>query len=327
MVKNKKAIENKYLKVLGVGSCLGEVEITNTQLSKTVDTNDEWIVTRTGITKRYVSNKQHASKEIITLSKEASLKALKSAGISAKEIDVLIVATCTPGQNLPSVASQLQDELNIGGNCQAFDVAAACSGFILAMNVARGLSETHSDTKNYLIIGAEVLSSILNWSDRNTCVLFGDGAGAVVCSRTGKEPGLIDTYFRSDGKYKNLIHTDPELNYVKMDGSKVFVQAIKAMGDAITILLERNNLTSKDIDFLIPHQANQRIIESLGKRLKLPSERVISTVGLHANTSAASIPLALDHAVSKNRIKPGNLILATAFGSGITWGSSLFRWK
>lgn len=320
-------MSNDNLEILAVGSALGENTVSNNELSKTIDTSDEWISSRTGIKQRHLSNTKPAAEAVVNLAFMASKKALERANVAPDDIDLIIVGTCTPGQNFPSVACRLQAKLKISDHCQAFDVTAACSGFVLGINVARGLVKIDPKIKNILIVGTEVLSSVLDWSDRSTCVLFGDGAGAIVCKNNSEAEGIIDSCFGSDGSHASLLYIDPESQFVKMNGAKIFNQAVYAMSNVITLLLKRNNLEPEDIAHFITHQANLRIIQYLAKKLQVSSDKIIITVDQHANTSAASIPLALDHAYSNDKLKKGDLILLAAFGGGLTWGGALIRWN
>ncbi|SHJ95658.1 beta-ketoacyl-ACP synthase III [Paramaledivibacter caminithermalis] len=321
--------------ILGTGSCLPENVITNYDLEKIVDTSHDWIVTRTGIHSRRIVDDNTATSDLAT---KAALKALEAAGVSAKELDLIIVATVTPDMSFPSTACIVQK--NIGAtNAAAFDLGAGCSGFIYELAVAKQFIATGVYNK-ILIIGAETLSKIMNWNDRNTCVLFGDGAGAAVLGVTEEGTGILSTYLGADGeggKFLTLpaggsrmpasVQTvEQNLHYIKMDGSEVFKFAVRAMGNASKKALKLCNLDVNDIDYLVPHQANTRIISASAKRLKLPMEKVYVNLDRYGNMSAASIPVALDEAIRKGKIKKGYNVVLVGFGAGLTWGSSVIKW-
>ncbi|MDI9347046.1 MAG: beta-ketoacyl-ACP synthase III [Methylacidiphilales bacterium] len=313
------------IRLIGTGSCMGDTLLSNSELSKLVDTTDDWIKSRTGIEQRFITKTTSADDAVVNYAVEASKNALENAKISASDIDLVIVATCTPGRNLPSVACRVQNKLGISKKCQAFDVSAACSGFTLALHTARGLFLSCPEISKALIIGSEVISSIVDWNDRSTCVLFGDGAGAVILERSSSDV-LFDTYFKSDGSFINDLYSDPNTNFIKMDGKKVFTYAVVEMVNTIQYLLDRNKLDQSKISLLIPHQANLRIIESIGKKLEISSDKIIKTIDRHANTSAASIPIALDYANRNNFIKALDLVVLASFGGGFAWGGALFTW-
>ncbi len=322
--------------IAGTGSYLPEKILTNADLEKMVDTTDEWIVTRSGIRERRVAAPEHATSDLST---EAGKKALEMAGVDAKDLDLIIVATLSPDHFFPSTAGLVQR--NIGAvKAAAFDVEAACTGFIYALSIGDAFIG-NGKYRNVLVIGAEVLTRFIDWEDRNTCVLFGDGAGAAVLQPGGDDGrGIISTHLHSDGRLAELLYApggvsrmppthdviDKKLNTVRMQGNEVFKVAVTKLKEVVQEVLEENGLTEEDIDFLVPHQANLRIIQATAKRLKLPMEKVIVTVDRHGNTSAASVPLALDEAVRTGRIKKGDRVLLEAFGGGLTWGAALVRW-
>ncbi len=321
--------------ILGTGSCLPEKEITNYDLEKIVDTSHEWIVSRTGIHKRRIADDQTATSDLST---EAAKRALKNANIRAEDLDLIIVATVTPDMSFPSTACIVQS--NLGAvNAAAFDLEAACSGFLYGLSIGKQFISTGA-YKYVLVIGAETLSKIMNWEDRNTCVLFGDGAGAVVLGPTEAGKGILSTYLGADGeggKYLTLpaggsrmpasVETVKQnLHYIKMDGSEVFKFAVRIMGDAAKKALEMCSMQVEDINYLVPHQANIRIIKSAAKRLKISMENVYVNLDRYGNMSAASIPVALDEAVRNNKIKKDDIIVLVGFGGGLTWGSSVIKW-
>ena len=306
-----------YAKITGTGSHLPDKVLTNDDLSKIVNTSDQWIRERTGIKRRHIAAD---GETCCDLAERAARGALDVAGVSAREVDLIIVATTTPDKIFPSTACLLQKRLGVHG-CPAFDVQAVCTGFVYALDVAKRFIETRGATRA-LVVGAEVLSRILDWSDRASCVLFGDGAGAVVVE-AGDEPGILSTHLHADGQYEELLHV-PE-DYIHMRGSEVFKIAVKTLERVADETLAANGLSQADVDWLVPHQANYRIIAATAKKLKLPMERVVVTVDEHGNTSAASIPLALDCAVRDGRIQRGETLLLEAFGGGFTWGSALLK--
>jgi 3-oxoacyl-[acyl-carrier-protein] synthase-3 len=321
-----------YARIAGTGSFLPERILTNADMEKLVDTSDEWIASRTGIRQRHIAADGQTTCD---LAEGAARAALESAGIKASEIELIVVGTTTPDIIFPSTACLLQHRLGANG-CAAFDVNAACSGFIYALSVADKFIRSGA-IKNALVVGAETLSRMLDWTDRSTCVLFGDGAGAVVLTAS-EEAGILSTHLHADGGYKELLWNPvgvssgfkPEEKNagvrVLMQGSDVFKVAVKTLDRVVEETLEANGLDRHAIDWLIPHQANLRIIQATAKRLDMPMERVIVTVDKHGNTSAGSVPLALDHAVSSGKVKRGQLLLLEAFGGGFTWGSALVRY-
>jgi len=320
-----------YARIAGTGSALPERVITNAELAARVETSDEWIAERTGIRQRHIAAEGQTTGDLAFAAAQAALAA---AGVDAKEIDLIVLGTTTPDLVFPATACLLQHRLGANG-CAAFDVNAACSGFIYALTVANQFIR-NGTAKTALVVGAETLSRFLDWSDRATCVLFGDGAGAVVL-KAADEPGILSSHIHADGGYKELLwnpvgvsagFTD-EKNHglrVLMQGREVFKVAVKTLDRVVEETLEANNLDRHQLDWLIPHQANLRIIEATAKRLDMPMDRVIVTVDKHANTSAASVPLALDFAVRSGKIRRGQLLLLEAFGGGFTWGSALLRY-
>lgn len=307
-----------YSRIIGTGSYLPARTVTNFDLEKMVDTSHDWIFSRSGISERHVAADGELSSDLAC---QASLKAIEAAGILADEIDLVIVATTSPDMPFPSTACILQDKLGIRNGSPAFDVQAVCGGFVYALNTA-DLYIRGGQAKTVLVVGAEVLSRMLDWSDRTTCVLFGDGAGAVVL-RASEEPGIVGAKLHADGRHREMLKADPKIS---MDGQSVFKFAVKVLSDVVEELLEEQGLAGTDIDWLVPHQANIRIIEATAKKLGLSMDKVVQTVGLHGNTSAASIPLALDVAVRAGSIKSGQNILIEAVGGGFTWGAVLIKW-
>ncbi len=317
---------------LGSGSYLPERILTNDELSKTVDTTDEWIFARTGIKQRHIAADGEWTSDLAT---KAAGRALAMAQISATEIDLIIVATATPDQTFPSTATRVQYKLGTTKGF-AFDVQAVCSGFVYALSVAAQFIETGKVT-NALVIGAETFSRILDWTDRTTCVLFGDGAGAVVLQGqegqgTKADRGILSTELRSDGTHNELLYVDGgpsttgTAGCLRMRGKEVFRHAVSNLATIGETALESAGATSEDVDWVIPHQANYRIIEATARKVGIPMEQVILTVSEHGNTSAASIPLALDRAVRDGRVVPNNLLLFEAMGGGFTWGAAAMRW-
>jgi len=317
-----------YSKIIGTGSYLPTKVVTNFDLEKLVETSHDWIVTRSGIVERHFAAEGEQASDMAL---HASRRALEAAGIGVDEIDLVIVATTTPDHILPSTACILQDKLGIK-NGAAFDVQAVCSGFIYALNTA-DLFIRGGQARNALVVGTEVLSRLLNWKDRTTCVLFGDGAGAVVLQRSDV-PGILSAKLHSDGSHRNKLIADGGIRdgaifgdpYIKMDGQAVFKFAVKVLSEVVEEVLAENKMKCSDIDWLVPHQANIRIMEATAKKLGLSMDKVVVTVSHHGNTSAASIPLALDTAVRDGRIQSGQLVLLEAVGGGFTWGAVLLRW-
>jgi 3-oxoacyl-[acyl-carrier-protein] synthase-3 len=317
-----------YSKIAGTGSFLPEKVLTNKDLEAMVETSDQWITDRTGIKKRHIVNDDQTTTDIAFLAAE---KAIEAAGIENNDIDLIIVATTTPTRIFPSTAALVQEKLNIGG-CAAFDIQAVCTGFVYALTVADKFIKSGS-VKNALVIGAESLSRIVDWTDRNTCVLFGDGAGAVVLQASDQE-GILSTHIHCDGKYNELltVPTGPgsveseAAEFIEMQGNEVFKVAVKTLSTIVDETLDANNMAKSDVDWLIPHQANIRIIAATAKKLNMSMDHVVVTVDEHGNTSAASIPLALDTAVRDGRIQRGETLLLEAFGGGFTWGSALLKY-
>ena len=312
-------MSKKYSRIISTGSYLPEKILTNHDLEKMVDTSHDWIFERTGINQRHIANDDEST---VDMAYKASLKSIERSDISAKDIDMIIVATTTPERAFPSTAVLLQNKLDIK-DCFAFDVNAACTGFIYALDVADKYLKNNT-INTILVIGAEKMSSLLDWSDRNTCVLFGDGAGAVILS-SSNTPGIISSTIGSNGSYKDLLTVNPDSDFIEMKGNDVFKIAVNTMGKIARETLDANDLKIDDVDWLIPHQANSRIINAIAKKLSLPTEKIILTVGNHGNTSAASIPLAIDYAAQTGDLKKEDTILLEAFGAGFTWGSTLLK--
>lgn len=323
------------MRITGTGSSAPDRVLTNADLEKMVDTSDEWITTRTGIKERRIAPPGYAASDYAY---DASIKAMDMAGVTADDLDLIILGTVTPDSPLPSTSCILQDRLK-ASNAAVVDLVAACSGFIYGLEFARALIRT-GQKKTALVIGVETLSRIVNWKDRNTCVLFGDGAGAAILGPSDEPGGILETYTKADGSLAHLLHVpagggrlplslDNMGNgdrYIKMKGPEVFKSAVRAMGEAATVILEKTGTDSKDVDLMIPHQANIRIIEATARRIGLPMERVFVNIQKYGNTSAASIPIALDEAVRSKRIHPGDKVILVSFGAGFTWGSVLVQW-
>lgn len=318
--------------VQGCGSYLPERVVTNEELAKTVDTTDEWIRQRTGICQRHLAAEGEFTSHLAI---KASQRALDHAGIKASDLDLIILATATPDQTFPATATRVQAELGMTKGA-AFDVQAVCAGFVYGVSVADSLIKC-GVASTALVIGAETFSRILDWNDRGTCVLFGDGAGAIVLkgepgAGTSADRGILANALHSDGRQHDILYVDggpsstQTTGFLRMEGKEVFKHAVVNMAAVVGEVLEKAGLESKDIDWLVPHQANKRIIDGTGRKLGLPPERVVMTVDKHANTSAASIPLALDVAVKDGRIKKGDLLLLEGIGGGLAWGASLVRW-
>ncbi|MEO1731797.1 MAG: beta-ketoacyl-ACP synthase III [Pseudomonadota bacterium] len=319
-------------RVLGTGSALPKRVVTNAELAERVDTSDEWIIARTGIRQRYIAGEGETT---ATLATSAALAALEDAGLGPADIDLIIVATATPDNTFPATATKVQNALGCNGGI-AFDVAAVCSGFLYAIATADSLLRTGA-ARRALVIGAETFSRILDWEDRTTCVLFGDGAGAVVLEAPapagGDAPqsGIIATKLHADGAQHDLLYVDggpsttQTVGHVRMKGREVFRHAVVNLAEVLHEVIENADISSKDIDWVVPHQANQRILDATAKKLGIPLEKIVVTVDQHANTSAASVPLALDVARRDGRIKQGDLVMLEAMGGGFTWGASLIR--
>ncbi len=318
-----------HSRIVGTGSYLPEKVLTNHDLEKMVDTSHEWIFTRTGIVERHIAAEGELSSD---LALQASLKAIESAKIRPEEIDLIIVATTTPDMLFPSTAAILQSKLGIKNNCPAFDVQAVCTGFIYALSTADCYLKT-GKYRHALVVGTETISRIIDWKDRATCVLFGDGAGAVVL-KSGDTPGILSSHLHADGSFNPILAAPGRVcaggvqgsPFIFMNGNAVFKIAVNVLGQVAEEAMQANGLSSSDIDWLVPHQANIRIIEATAKKLGLAMDRVVVTVDRHGNTSAASIPLALDQAAREGRFRPGEILLMEGVGGGITWGSLLLKW-
>ena len=321
-----------HARITGTGSCLPDKVLTNTDLESMVDTTDQWIRERTGILKRHVAEPGQTTCD---LAEQAARQALDAAGRHPRDVDLIVVATTTPDKIFPSTACLVQQRLDIHG-CAAFDVQAVCTGFIYALGVAEKFVKTGS-AKCALVIGAETFSRIIDWSDRDTCVLFGDGAGAVVLEASD-EPGILSSHLHADGAYETLLHVpggvsrgyeidgiQGEARFTQMKGNEVFRMAVNTLGRIVDETLHANDMQKSDIDWLVPHQANIRIINATARKLNMSMDKVVVTVDQHGNTSAASVPLALDVAVRDGRIRRGEVLLLEAFGGGFTWGSVLLR--
>jgi 3-oxoacyl-[acyl-carrier-protein] synthase-3 len=317
-----------YARIVGTGSYLPEKLVTNNDLAKFVDTNDEWIVSRTGIRERHYAAENESASDLAFI---ASQRAMLAAQASASEIDLIIVATSTPDMVFPATACILQDKLGIK-QCIAFDVQAVCAGFVYALAIAEKFIKTGA-SKCALVVGAEIFSRIIDFTDRGTCVLFGDGAGAVVI-KASEAPGILSTHLHADGSYRGMLCTPGSLDngkvrgspFLKMDGSGVYKFAVKAFEDVAWEALNANDMKPGDIDWFVCHQANRRIIMHAAKKLALPDEKVVLTVDRHGNTSAASVPLALDTCVREGKIKTGDTVLLAALGGGFAWGAALLTW-
>ena len=317
-----------YSRIVGTGGYLPAKILTNRDLEQTLDTSDEWIFTRTGIRQRHIAA---ASERCSDLALAASRRAIEAAGIAAQDIGLIIVATSTPDMIFPSTACILQAKLGIK-NCPAFDVQAVCSGFVYALATA-DLFLRAGQYQYALVVGSEIFSRILDWTDRGTCVLFGDGAGAVVL-RASDTPGILSSHLHADGSYQNLLSVPGSVcggkvegrPFLQMEGNAVFKFAVKVLDEVVAETLAKNNLQKSDIDWLIPHQANIRIIQSTARKLGMSMEKVVVTLDRHGNTSAASIPLALDQAVRDGRIRDGHHVLLEGVGGGFTWGAVMIKW-
>jgi 3-oxoacyl-[acyl-carrier-protein] synthase III len=312
--------------IKGTGSALPARRVSNEELAQTVDTSDAWIVERTGIRFRHIAGEGETT---ATLATDAARRALTAAGIAAHEVDLIILATATPDQTFPASATKVQTALGIH-DCIAFDVAAVCSGFLYAITVAENMIRAGS-AKTALVIGSETFSRILDWDDRATCVLFGDGAGAIVLRGEVGEAGILATRLHADGRHNGLLYVDGgpsttgTVGKLRMKGPEVFRHAVTNLAAVMTEVLGAAGLTAGDVDWVVPHQANARILDATARKLGLLPEKIIITVDVHANTSAASVPLALDCAVRDGRIKPGDLVVLEAMGGGFTWGACALR--
>lgn len=324
-----------HARITGTGSYAPKKIITNHDLEKLVDTSDEWITERTGIKERRIAEKSETTSDLAC---EAAVKALKAARLPAQEIDLILAATTTPDMIMPSLGCSIQEKLG-AKKAAAFDIYAACSGFIYGLSAANAFikSETY---RNILLIGAESLSRFVDWEDRTTCVLFGDGAGAAVLQRHAGKRGVLSTHLHSDGSLGSLLNVPAggalhpathdtvrrRMHFIKMKGNETFKVAVRALEDVVQEALDHNRVKPEEIDYLVPHQANLRIIQAMAQRLDMPMEKVVLTIHKYGNTSAASIPMALDEAVRDGRIKENQLLLFEAFGGGLTWASALVRW-
>jgi 3-oxoacyl-[acyl-carrier-protein] synthase-3 len=321
---------NLRSQVAGCGAYLPERIVTNQELAARLDTSDEWIRQRTGIGERRIAAEGELTSDLAVV---AARRALERAGMSGSDLDLIVLATATPDHTFPATATKVQAQLGMKRGA-AFDVQAVCSGFIFALATADNALRL-GQARTALVIGAETFSRILDWEDRGTCVLFGDGAGALVLNAApggGDARGVLSTHLHSDGRYHDILYVDGgpsttgTTGHLRMEGREVFRQAVQHLSEVVEEALAANGLTGHDIDWLVPHQANSRIIDAIGKRLQLKPGRTVVTIERHANTSAASIPLALDEAVGDGRIQPGHLVLMEALGGGLTWGASLVRW-
>ena len=313
--------------VAGTGSALPKRRVDNAELAEQVDTSDEWIIARTGIRSRYIAGEGETTASLAT---EAARKALDDAGIPASEIDLIVLATATPDQTFPSSATKVQASLGID-DCVAFDVHAVCTGFLYAVTVADAMLRAGTG-RSALVIGAETFSRILDWEDRTTCVLFGDGAGALVLRAEDADRGILATKLHADGRHNDLLFVDGgpsttgTVGKLRMKGREVFRHAVVNLAEVMGEVLGAADITADDVDWVVPHQANARILDATAKKLGLPSEKVVVTVDRHANTSAASVPLALDVAVKDGRIKRGDIVVLEAMGGGFTWGAAVLRY-
>ena len=326
---------NKRVKIVGSGFHVPEKILTNADLEKMVDTSDEWITTRTGIKERRIASKEQASSD---LGIKAGRRALDDAGLEAKDIDLIIVATSTPDTIFPSTACWIQSGLG-AGHVPAFDLSAGCTGFLYGMIVAESFIRAGS-VKRILLIGAELLTKFTNWKDRNTCVLFGDAAAAFVLEESNDDSGMLSSYWKADGNLAEIITllgggsrnpashetVDQDLHYLAMKGNEVFKHAVKMMGEAAVLALKKAGLTKEDVSFLIAHQANIRIVEATGRRLKLPPEKVYVNIHKYGNVSVATIPIGLHELKEEGRLKKGDIIVLDAFGAGATWGAVVYKW-
>ena len=313
--------------VAGVGSALPKRRIDNEELAKTVDTSDQWIVERTGIRTRYIAGEGETT---ATLARDAAVNALEHAGLAASDVDLIVLATATPDQTFPSSATKVQAMLGID-DCIAFDVHAVCTGFLYALSVADSMLRAGTG-RTALVIGSETFSRILDWEDRATCVLFGDGAGALVLQGRDSESGILATRLHADGRHNDLLFVDGgpsttgTVGKLRMKGREVFRHAVVNLSGVLTEVLDAAGLESSDVDWVVPHQANARILDATAKKLGLPAEKIVVTVDSHANTSAASVPLAFDTAVRDGRIKRGDVVVLEAMGGGFTWGAAALKY-
>ncbi|OAN50629.1 3-oxoacyl-ACP synthase [Magnetospirillum moscoviense] len=317
--------------IVGCGSYLPERVVTNAEMARMVDTSDEWIVERTGIRARHLAADGQTTSDLATI---AAQRALEAAGIAAAELDLLIVATATPDHTFPATATKVQARIGMTGGA-AFDVQAVCSGFVYALSIADNFIKA-GQAKTAMVIGAETFSRILDWTDRGTCVLFGDGAGAIVlraaqAEGTNQDRGILSTHLHSDGRHHDLLYVDggpsstQTVGHLRMEGKEVFRHAVANLAQVVGEALDANGLAAADIDWVVPHQANRRILDGTARKLGLSTDRMVITVDRHANTSAASVPLAFTEAFNDGRLKPGQLVLLEAMGGGFTWGAALVR--
>jgi 3-oxoacyl-[acyl-carrier-protein] synthase-3 len=327
--------DKRKIKIVGTGFYAPDRVLTNADLEKLVDTSDEWIITRTGIKERRMAADDQATSDLAV---EAGKRALKNAGLKIKDIDLILVATSTPDTVFPSTACWVQKGLG-ADHIPGFDVSAGCTGFIYGMIIAEGLILSGTN-KRILLIGGETLTRVTNWKDRGTCVLFGDAAGAVVLEESKDESGMLSSYWKADGYLGDLLSQpgggsripvthdsiDADLHYLQMKGNEVFKHAVKRMGEAAVEALDRAGLSREDVDYLIPHQANIRIINATGDRLKLPREKVFVNIHKYGNTSVATIPIGLHELYEEGKLKEGTIIVMDAFGAGFTWGALVYRW-
>ena len=310
----------KYARIVSSGSYLPEKVLTNKELESRVDTSDEWITERTGIKERRIAGENETS---VDLAYKASIDAISKSNIDKNNIGAIFLATCTPERKFPSSAVLLQNKLNIK-DAFSFDINAACTGFVYALDISKKYIES-CQIKYALVVGTEKITSLLDWADRNTCVLFGDGSGAMIIAASD-EPGIISSTIGSDGSFKDLLTVNTDLEYIEMKGSDVFKTAVNNLGKLAKHTLEINGIEQGELDWLVPHQANERIILAIAKKINLSKDKIIITVNKHGNTSAASIPLAFDTANSKSTFKSGDMIMLEAFGAGFTWGSVLLKY-
>ncbi len=319
-----------YSKIIGSGSVLPDKVLTNDDLAKMVDTSHQWIIERTGIIERRIASHDESN---VFMAEIASRRALEMAELKPSDIDAIIIGTTTPDQYFPSTACLLQKQLGITNRCPAFDISAACAGFIYSLSIADAFIKT-GQYKTVMVLGSEILSRLLNWEDRSTCILFGDGAGAMILTASD-EPGIFSTHIHAAGQYDDLLYTKNPYTHpdsrtdapkLVMSGNEVFKYAVKLLGEVILETLHENDMQKSDIDWLVPHQANIRIISAMAKKLNMPMEKVIVTIDKHGNTSSASIPLAFDSAIRSNKIKRGDNIIMESFGGGFTWGSALIKY-
>ncbi len=318
-----------YSRIVGTGSYLPEKALTNDDLSRMVETSDEWIQSRTGIRKRYIAAADQNTSDLALI---AAQRALESAQLQVDTIDLIVLATTTPEMIFPSTATIVQEKLGMTNGAAAFDVQAVCSGFLYALATADSMIR-NGMAKRALVIGAELMSRILNWEDRKTCVLFGDGAGALILEAS-ETPGILSSHLHADGRYRDILQANGRIQngtihgtpYIEMEGSQVFRFAVRVLAEAVQEALDNNGLKVSDIDWLVPHQANLRIMDATARKLQMPSQKMINMVGDQANTSAASIPLAIDAGARNHSFKANQLLALAAVGGGFTWGATLLRW-